>query len=86
MNFNRRTFLKGLGGAITLPMLESVASPNPVPPTRFLVVGNPFGAHPEYFFPKAFGTQLELPATLQPLAWLQGENCTRQPKHSKCQD
>ena len=72
-NLNRRTLLRGVGGALSLPLLESMAAANnPAPnaPTRFLVVGNPFGAHPEHFFPKEFGNDVELPATLRSLDWL----------------
>ncbi len=58
---------------MALPLLESTTwGANQSAPTRFLVVGNPFGAHPQHFFPSAFGAKPELPATLQPLEWLQG--------------
>jgi len=73
MSANRRTFLKGIGGTLALPLLESlaVAGPNPVKtPTRFLVVGNPYGMHPEHFFPKDFGTNFTISPTLQSLGWL----------------
>ena len=57
MYTNRRKVLKGLGGVLSLPLLESgpdqasAAAPESTP-TRLLVVGNPLGAHPEHFFPK----------------------------------
>ena len=77
MTANRRTFLKGLGGALALPMLESQLSAADAktlnasgPPLRFLVVGNPFGAHPANFFPKNFGKGFTMSPTLKPLAWL----------------
>lgn len=70
MNSNRRTFLKGLGGALALPLLEARALPTTTTPTRFLVVGNPFGMHPDYFFPKEFGKGFTLPKTLQSLEWI----------------
>ena len=74
MKPNRRTILKGLGGALTLPLMESFANSDdarPVAvPTRFLVVGNPFGAHPENFFPKDFGKDFSISPTLQSLEWL----------------
>jgi hypothetical protein len=70
MNINRRTFLKGIGGALALPLLESLAMANEVAPTRFLVVGNPLGMHPEHFFPDRFGKDFKLPKTLQSLNWL----------------
>jgi hypothetical protein len=37
---------------------------------RFLVVGNPLGAHPEHFFPKNFGKNVTLSPTLKSLDWL----------------
>ena len=73
MNTTRRTILKGIGGALTLPLLESLSSAAPSrnnPPTRFLVVGNPFGAHPEHFFPGQFGKEFKISPTLQSLDWL----------------
>ena len=54
----RRTLLKGLGGTLALPFLESDAFAKKTPdkePLRFLVVGNPFGMHPGNFFPMDFG-------------------------------
>lgn len=72
MKFTRRTVLKGLGGALALPLLESLGrASSGKPPMRFLVVGNPFGMHPDFFFPKQFGTNFELSPTLESLAWLQ---------------
>ena len=72
MNINRRTFLKGMGGALALPMLDSFSfgsSANAQAPTRFLVVGNPFGAHPENFFPREFGQDYTMAKTLRTLDW-----------------
>ena len=73
MSTNRRTFLKGVGGTIALPWLESLAAAAPAggsPPMRFLVVGNPFGAHPEHFFPQDFGKDFTISPTLKSLDWL----------------
>ncbi len=72
---NRRTLLGAFGGTLTLPMLESTASAAPAvarpsTPTRLLVVGNPFGAHPDNFFPKQFGTNFTFPRTLRSLEWV----------------
>ena len=70
---NRRKFMKGVGGALALPMLDLqlyATQAKLTPPIRFLVVGNPFGAHPEHFFPKDFGKNFMMSPTLQPLAWL----------------
>ena len=73
MTSGRRTFLKGIGGALALPLLESTAA-NPAEvaasPTRFLVVGNPFGMHPEHFFPGGFGKDFEISRTLSSFDWL----------------
>jgi hypothetical protein len=74
MSTNRRTLLKGIGGGLTLPMLEASASPSLMKreaPTRLLVVGNPFGAHPDNFFPADFGKEFTIPTTLKSLEWLQ---------------
>ena len=69
----RRTLLRGIGGALSLPLLESMtqAAPHAVDvPTRFLVVGNPFGAHPDHFFPNDFGKDFAISPTLKSLQWL----------------
>jgi hypothetical protein len=71
MKTDRRTFIKGMGGALALPLLESVAGAAATKvPTRFLVVGNPFGAHPDHFFPQEFGQGFTYSPTLKPLEWL----------------
>ncbi|MEM9159971.1 MAG: DUF1552 domain-containing protein [Verrucomicrobiota bacterium] len=55
-------------------MLESIATAATIDkvanPTRFLVVGNPFGMHPENFFPSDFGKNFTLPHTLRSMDWL----------------
>ena len=70
MQVNRRTALRGIGGALTLPLMESGAFAVSPPPTRFLVVGNPLGMHPEHFFPSEFGTAYAFPETIRSLEWL----------------
>ena len=71
MKTDRRTFIKGMGGTLALPLLESMAgAAAPQVPTRFLVVGNPFGAHPDFFFPKDLGRDFTFSPTLKPLEWL----------------
>ncbi|MEP3482297.1 MAG: DUF1552 domain-containing protein [Fuerstiella sp.] len=73
MNLTRRSMLKGIGGALSLPLLESMAFATPAAstvPTRFLVVGNPFGAHPDNFFPTDFGNDFKISPTLKSLEWL----------------
>ena len=64
----RRTLLKGLGGTLALPFLESDAFAKKTPdkePLRFLVVGNPFGMHPGNFFPMDFGKDYQSSPTLK---------------------
>lgn len=72
MNLDRRTFIKGIGGVLSLPLLESMAAgaTPAAAPTRFLVVGNPLGMHPEHFFPTEFGKNAALSPTLKSLEWL----------------
>jgi hypothetical protein len=77
MHTSRRTLLRGLGGALALPALESTvlattawAAGRPADsgsPLRFLVVGNPLGMHPPNFFPKDFGKDYTNSRTLKPL-------------------
>ena len=67
---DRRIVLKGLGGALTLPLLEAGTLANQSPPLRLLIVGNPLGMHPENFFPEQFGKTFTLPKTLRSLEWL----------------
>lgn len=58
---------------MSLPLLESSAAAQlrtGRPPMRFLVVGNPFGAHPDHFFPRQFGTDFQISPTLKSLDWL----------------
>ncbi len=73
LNIGRRSLMKGIGGVLALPLLESmglaVSTASSVP-TRFLVVGNPFGAHPSNFFPKDFGRDFSMSPTLRSLEWL----------------
>lgn len=68
---NRRIALKGIGGVLTLPVLETGAGAAERPPMRFLVVGNPLGMHPEHFFPENFGRDFKLPRTVRSLEWVQ---------------
>lgn len=55
---------------MTLPFLESTALAGETTPARFLVVGNPFGMHPDFFFPKEYGKDAPLSPTLKSLEWL----------------
>jgi hypothetical protein len=79
----RRTFLKGLGTAIALPMLESMvpgvsplakaAQSSPTLPKRMAFVYVPNGVNMADWTPSAFGSDFELPPILQPLQPLQSE-------------
>lgn len=76
-NFNRRSFLKGMGAAIALPMFETLA------PTRLLASGVgvsasgapvrmaylfvPNGVNLAEWTPSSTGANFELPAILEPL-------------------
>lgn len=69
----RRRFLRGVGVALALPLLESVrpalakdtASPTP---RRMLLISNNLGVLPKQFFPETLGRDYELSAYLQDLA------------------
>jgi hypothetical protein len=71
----RRTFLKGLGTVIALPMLESMAPrvlraaapAGKVAPRRMAFVYVPNGANMADWTPKAVGADFELPLILEPL-------------------
>ncbi|MCG6158026.1 DUF1552 domain-containing protein [Rubinisphaera margarita] len=72
---NRRSFIQTLGGgALALPLLESTALATAASakgtPSRLLIVGNPYGAHPEHFFPTQFGKDFRFPKTISSLEWL----------------
>ena len=67
----RRSFLRGSGVTLALPMLESMT---PVfgkaaePPRRMLIIANNLGVLPKHFFPKAAGRNYELSPYLNALA------------------
>ena len=55
---SRRGFLRGVGVALSLPMLEAMRpafAAAPPPPRRMLGICNNLGLVPEYFFPKDHG-------------------------------
>ena len=72
---SRRTFLRGSGVVIALPMLEAMtprskaASAESKPVKRFVCLSNNYGVYRESFFPAAdqVGVDYEIPETLQPL-------------------
>jgi hypothetical protein len=71
----RRTFLRGAGVAIALPMLEAMtpvgrtAERRTKPIRRFVCLSNNYGIYRKTFFPEAdqVGAGYELPETLKPL-------------------
>ena len=71
----RRTFLRGLGTVMALPMLEAMAPAaslassivRPAAPKRMAFVYVPNGANMADWTPKAIGTDFELPSILEPL-------------------
>lgn len=75
---NRRTFLRGAGVAVALPMLEATAatararaaSESQPRVKRFVCLSNNYGVYRKAFFPDPTdaGTDYQLPETLQPLA------------------
>src|SRR5689334_7468560 len=74
----RRTFLKGLGTAMALPLLESmapavVAAGSQSAPRRMAFVYVPNGANMADWTPKEVGTNFELPAILKPLEKVRSE-------------
>src|SRR4051812_47695011 len=74
LDIPRRTFLRGIGVSLALPMLECMlpaathAATAFGPPRRLVFVYLPNGMHMPDWTPKAAGTLGELPPTLQALA------------------
>ncbi len=75
LHLPRRTFLRGLGACIALPLLECMVpsitrAVGPVggTPKRLVFVYLPNGMDMENWTPKATGSVFDLPATLEPLA------------------
>ena len=69
----RRTFLKGVGTAMALPLLEAMApvrtlaAPAGTPPLRMAFVYVPNGANMADWTPRIDGPDFELPPILEPL-------------------
>lgn len=73
----RRTFLRGVGASIALPLLEGMAPATAAAgatteaagaPTRLAFFYVPNGVHMPYWTPETEGKDFELPKTLEPLA------------------
>jgi hypothetical protein len=74
LSLSRRTFLRGAGAAIALPLLDAMlpaftplAKAAAAPRTRFGAIYIPNGAIVDEFFPKSFGTNWEFTPILKPL-------------------
>lgn len=75
IHLKRRTFLRGAGVAIALPMLEAMtprsraADQTSKPLKRFVCLSNNYGVYRNAFFPSSdqMGVDVELTETLQPL-------------------
>ena len=79
---NRRTFLKGLGAAVSLPMLESMIPARAMagaaavqPPVRMAFMFVPNGVHMEEWKPVATGAHHNLPRILKPLTPVKRDLC-----------
>jgi hypothetical protein len=70
---NRRNFIKATGFSLPLPLLAFNRAPKQKAPMRLVVVGNPYGMHPESFFPKTFGKDYKTSTELQCLDWIRDE-------------
>jgi hypothetical protein len=74
LKLDRRSFLRGTGVAMALPMLEcmqtkaSAAEKNSKHTKRMFCLGHDFGLYPNEFFPKESGMNYKMPQLLQPLA------------------
>ena len=70
---HRRTFLRGMGASIALPVLDAMtpafATPGRVvqPPCRLMFVYAPTGVIPKYWFPEKTGADFDFPRTVKPL-------------------
>ena len=69
MTLSRRTFLRGAGVALGLPMLEAMAAPRAgTPPVRMCCMYFPNGVWEKDWVPAKAGADYELPFALQPIA------------------
>jgi Protein of unknown function (DUF1552) len=74
-HMNRRTMLRGMGAALALPWMESLATvargaaDSSKPPVRMCFWYVPNGVHLPSWFPARAGTLVDLPETLEPLGF-----------------
>ena len=67
----RRTFLRGMGATIALPLLDAMVpalAATPTPLSRYSFLHVPHGAAPGYWRPTGAGKHWELSRVLQPIA------------------
>ncbi|MEY2598105.1 MAG: hypothetical protein RLZZ142_364 [Verrucomicrobiota bacterium] len=69
---SRRTFLRGMGALVGLPLLESMSpvfsrASSPAVPGRMILISNNIGFIPKAFFPEASGTGYSMSSTLAEL-------------------
>src|SRR4029077_7936938 len=70
MSLPRRTFLRGMGATVALPLLEAMVpalSAAPAPIRRFGAVYIPMGAIAEQWTPRTAGANFEFSPILKPL-------------------
>src|SRR5207247_2209052 len=74
MSLPRRTFLRGVGAALALPLLDAMVpalSPTAraaaTPPRRFGAVFVPMGERPSHWTPKTTGDNFEFSDILKPI-------------------
>jgi hypothetical protein len=68
-SLDRRTFLRGAGGAMmALPLLEATAADPASPPKRMVAAGVFYGMMPDMFFPDKVGRDYDMPRLLKPMA------------------
>src|SRR3954453_8416902 len=70
MKLSRRTVLRGMGAALSLPLLEAMApalTAAPPPVTRFGAIFTPLGQRPGYWEPKTVGKNFEFNAIMKPI-------------------
>ncbi len=72
MKLHRRTFLRGAGVTLTLPLLDAMlprvrGSDGVLPKRRMVCINTPLGLHPPHFFPQTPGRNYELTEYLEVL-------------------
>jgi hypothetical protein len=74
---SRRTFLRGAGVALGLPLLDAMApltaAEKPAVPRRAVFICAPLGLHAPYFFPEKAGKDYALSPYLEPLKELRND-------------